>query len=182
MPEIVVIAAVADAPGHPSDRLIGDGMDLPWHLPADLRRFKALTSGWPLVMGRRTFESLLHQFGGPLPNRENVVLTRHPSAVDHPGIHVHGSLEAAVEAFRDRDRVFIGGGGGVYGSVLEADAAVQADRLELTLVEGTFEGDTYFPPYRHLVGDDGPFALEASERHEAADGRPAFRFETFVRK
>ena len=180
-PEIVVIAAVADAPGDPSDRLIGDGYKLPWHLPADLKRFKAMTSGHPLVMGRKTFESLLVQFGGPLPNRENVVLTRHPTRVDHPGIHLASGLVEAVDAFSDRPRVFIGGGAGVYGAVLEPGGPVSADRLELTLVEGTFQGDTFFPPYRHLLGDDAPFRLDAAERHPAADGRPAFRFETWVR-
>lgn len=159
-------------------------MDLPWHLPADLRRFKALTTGHPLVMGRRTFESLLHQFGGPLPNRENVVLTRHPTHVDHPGIHVMGSLDAAFDAFADRERVFVGGGAGVYGAVLGADGGpVMADCLELTLVEGAFEGDTFFPPYRHLLAENGgPFERVSSERHPEADGRPAFRFETFVRQ
>ncbi|PAP76687.1 dihydrofolate reductase [Rubrivirga marina] len=181
-PEIVVIAAVAEAPGTPSDRLIGDGMDLPWHLPADLKRFKALTSGWPLVMGRKTFESLLHQFGGPLPNRENVVLTRHPTHVDHPGIHVYGGLADVLDAFADRERIFIGGGAGVYGSVLDPAGPVQADRLELTFVEGTFEGDTYFPEYRHLLAENGgPFRLDAREEHPAEDGRPAFRFDTYVR-
>ena len=182
VPEIVVIAAVAEAPGSPADRLIGDGLRLPWHLPADLKRFKALTEGHPLVMGRRTFESLLYQFGGPLPNRENVVLTRHPTAVDHPGIHVYGGLPEAVAAFADRDRVFIGGGAGVYAAVFDAAAAVRADRLELTLVEGTFEGDTFFPPYRHLLAQNGgPYARAALERHGAEGGRPAFRFETYVR-
>ena len=181
MPEIVVVVAVAEAPGSPSDRLIGDGYQLPWHLPADLRRFKAMTLGHPLVMGRKTFESLLVQFGGPLPERENVVLTRHPTAVDHPGIHVYGGLAEAVDAFADRDRVFIGGGAGVYGAVLDGDGPVQADRLELTVVEGEFSGDTYFPPYRHLLGDGGPFRLEAAERHDAEGGRPAFRFESWVR-
>lgn len=182
MPEIVVIAAVAEAPGQPSDRLIGDGMDLPWHLPADLRRFKALTTGWPLVMGRKTFESLLHQFGGPLPNRENVVLTRHPTRVDHPGIHVYGGLDDVLEAFGDRERIFIGGGAGVYGSVLDPDGPLQADRLELTLVEGAFAGDTYFPAYRHLLAENGgPFDLTERERHPAEAGRPAFRFDTYVR-
>ena len=182
MPEIVVIAAVAEAPGQPSDRLIGDGMDLPWHLPADLQRFKALTSGHPLVMGRKTFESLLHQFGGPLPNRENVVLTRHPTAVDHPGIHVYGGLAEAVGAFPDAERVFIGGGAGVYQAVLEDGGPVAADRLELTFVEGTFSGDTFFPPFRHLLAPDGPFRLTESERRPAEGGRPAFRFETYVRQ
>ena len=183
MPDIVLIAAVAEAPGTEADRLIGDGMDLPWHLPADLKRFKALTLGHPLVMGRRTFESLLHQFGGPLPNRENVVLTRHPTHIDHPGIHVYSGLPEAVDAFADRERVFIGGGAGVYASVLDPESPVQADQLELTLVEGTFSGDTFFPPYRHLLAEHGgPFRLAESVAHPAEGDRPAFRFETFVRE
>ncbi len=118
-PEVVVIAAVAEAPGTDSDRLIGDGLELPWRIPTDFRRFKRLTTGYPLIMGRKTFESLLHQNGGPLPNRENVVLTRHPASVSHPGIHVYGSMPLALEAFAASERVFIGGGAGVYGSVLE---------------------------------------------------------------
>ena len=179
MPELVVIAALAER-----DRLIGDGLDLPWRIPADLRRFKALTLGHPLVMGRRTFESLLHQFGGPLPDRENVVLTRHPLHVDHPGLHVYNALEDALAAFADRERVFIGGGGTLYGQVLGADGApLLADRLELTLVEGTFAGDTYFPPYAHLVeGEGAPFARVADEPHAADGATPAFRFVTYTRR
>ena len=185
-PEIVVVAAVADAPGRPSDRLIGDGLDLPWHLPADLRRFKAMTLGHPLVMGRKTFESLLHQFGGPLPGRETVVLTRHPSAVHHPGIHVASSVEAALAAVPHAPTVFVGGGAVVYAAVLgeaaSGEAVRLADRLELTFVEGDFRGDTFFPPYRHLLEDaGGPFRRTFRERHAAEGGRPAFRFETFVR-
>lgn len=181
MPDLVVVAAVADAPGTPGDRLIGDGLDLPWHLPADLKRFKAMTLGHPLVMGRRTFESLLHQFGGPLPGRETVVLTRHPTSVDHPGIHVHSSVATAVAAFPDAPVVFIGGGASVYADVM-GDGFRLADRLELTFVEGEFDGDTFFPPYRHLLAENGgPFERTFQERHPAADGRPAFRFETFVR-
>lgn len=185
-PEVVVVAAVAEAPGLPGDRLIGAGLDLPWHLPADLRRFKAMTLGHPLVMGRRTFESLLHQFGGPLPGRETVVLTRHPTATDsavagRPGIHVASSVEAALAAFPDAERVFIGGGAAVYADVLGAGPRL-ADRLELTFVEGSFAGDTYFPPYAHLLEESGgPFRRTFSERHAAEGGRPAFRFETFVR-
>ncbi len=180
MPEIVVIAAVADAPGQPGDRLIGDGLNLPWHLPADLRRFKAMTLGHPLVMGRRTFESLLHQFGGPLPGRETVVLTRHPEASHHPGIHVVSSLDAAVAAVPEAATVFIGGGASVYGEVLVGPRL--ADRLELTFVEGAFSGDTFFPPVRHLLEENGgPYERTFRERHPAEGGRPAFRFETFVR-
>lgn len=178
-----MIAAVAEAPGTPADRLIGDGMELPWHLPADLRRFKALTLGHPLVMGRRTFESLLHQFGGPLPDRENVVLTRHPTHVDHPGIHVYGDLDAVFDAFADRERIFIGGGAAVYGAVLGADGGpILADRLELTLVRGRFQGDTFFPPYRHLLAaSGGSFRLLDQEDHAESEDSPAFRFESYVR-
>ena len=184
MPEIVVIAAVAEAPGLPGDRLIGDGLNLPWHLPADLRRFKAMTLGHPLVMGRRTFESLLHQFGGPLPGRETVVMTRHPEATHHAGIHVVSGFDAAVAAVPGARTVFIGGGASVYAEALGAgDEARLADRLELTLVEGAFSGDTFFPPYRHLLeADGGPFVRTFRERHPAEGGRPAFRFETFVRR
>ena len=190
MPELVVIAAVAEA-----DRLIGDGLELPWHIPADLKRFKALTVGHPLLMGRRTFESLVHQFGGPLPNRENVVLTRDAARgaalAEAHGVTVAASLDEALDRLSDAERVFVGGGAGVYGAVLGAPGSEsgagssgppRADRLELTMVEGgPFTGDTYFPPFEHLIGADGPYRLTASERHPAADGRPAFRFDTWMR-
>ena len=178
-PEVVVIAAVAEAPGSGADRLIGDGLELPWHLPADLKRFKALTLGHPLVMGRKTFESLLHQFGGPLPGRENVVLTRDPSRVEHPGVRVAGGLAEAMDAVSGARRVFIGGGAGVYRAVLEAGLA---DRLELTLVQGEFSGDTHFPPYRHLLAENGgPYRLIERDAHDAQGEAPAFRFDTYVR-
>ncbi len=174
-PEIVVIAALAER-----SRVIGRGLDLPWRLPADLRRFKALTLGHPVIMGRRTFEALLHQNGRPLPDRENVVLTRHPMQSDHPGVHVFGSLDAAVGAFVDREILFIGGGATVYAQVLGADGRpVTADRLELTLVEADPPGDAFFPPWEHLVGT--LFARAGANRHPAEEGRPAFRFETYVR-
>lgn len=188
-PALVVIAAVAEAPGQPADRLIGRGLELPWHLPTDLRRFKALTLGHPLVMGRRTYDSLVHQFGGPLPGRTTVVLSRTPEAVDAPpGGFAAASLDdalAGIEARRvpGRETVFIGGGADVYGAVLGADGGPpRADRLELTLVEGAFEGDTFFPPYRHLLADaGGPYVRAATDVHPAEGGRPAFRFETFER-
>jgi len=182
-PELVVIAAVAE-----KNRVIGRGLDLPWRIPADLRRFKALTLGHPLIMGHRTFESIVHQFGGPLKGRDNVVLTRHPPPSDHPEVRFYPSLEAALAAYADRERVFLGGGASVYAAALGADGGpVLADCLELTLVEGDFEGDAFFPPYEHLVeGPGAVFERVASERHEAevVSGLsvPAFRFETFVRR
>lgn len=173
MPEIVLIAALAQR-----DRLIGDGMELPWNLPQDLQRFKRLTSGHPLIMGRRTFESLLHQMGRPLPGRKHLVLTSDP-----PGFHrQHAAYAAQVRAYRTPDealeaahwsrRVFIGGGASVYEAFLE-----RADRWELTIVEGQHYGDTYFPPYEHLLG--GTFEITATEKHPESD--PPFRFVTAER-
>ena len=161
--EVVIVAAVAE-----TNRVIGNGKDLPWHLPDDLKHFKRLTLGHPLVMGRRTFESVLHQFGRPLPGRENVVLTRHAVHVDHPGIHVYASLGDALDAFADREQISIGGGATVYEQALPI-----ADRLELTRVEGDYDGDTFFPPFEHLLGTE----FELAHR-EPRDG---YRFETWVR-
>lgn len=162
-PEIVIIAAVAE-----KNRVIGKGQDLPWHIPADLKRFKRLTLGHPLVMGRKTYLSLIHQFGGPLPGRRNVVLTSKGALPEHPEAEVYASLEAALEALADQERIFLGGGGRVYAAGLAL-----ADRLELTLVEGDYEGDAFFPPFRHLIGD--VFEQTQDEAY------PGFRFVTFER-
>jgi Dihydrofolate reductase len=163
MPELVIIAAVAE-----ENRVIGQDHDLPWHIPEDLQHFKELTTGHPLLMGRRTFESIVHQFGGPLPDRRMVVLTSQGPFEDYPGVEAYGSIDAAMTALTDADVVFIGGGEAVYQQFLP-----RADRLELTLVEGSYEGDTYFPPYEHLVGD----VFEAT----AVDDRDGFRFVTYER-
>ncbi len=163
-PRIVLIAAVAE-----KNRVIGRGMDLPWHLPEDLKRFKRLTTGHPLVMGRRTFESLLAQFGGPLPHRQNVVLSRSATFPAYPDVAVFRSAEEALAALHDEPMIYIGGGEGVYRHFLP-----RADRLELTLVEGDFEGDTYFPPYEHLIGST--FVQTAEEPHDG------FRFVTYDRR
>ena len=162
-PELVIIAAVAE-----KDRLIGSGDQLPWHIPEDLKRFKRLTKGHPLIMGRRTFESILAQFGGPLPERRHVVMTRHPERLTHEAAETCNSIETALDAVRDEPLAFIAGGALIYGLFLE-----RVDRLELTIVEGDYEGDTYFPPWKHLVGT--LFGLV--ER----DSRKGFHFETYKR-
>lgn len=163
MPELVIIAAVAE-----ENRVIGQDRDLPWHIPEDLRHFKELTTGHPLLMGRRTFESILHQFGGPLPNRRMVVLTRQGPFEEYPEVETYASIDAAMEAVSNEDRVFIGGGEAIYEQFLP-----KADRLELTLIEGSYEGDTHFPRYEHLIGD----VFEVSE----VDKRDGFRFVTYER-
>lgn len=168
-PEIVVIAAVAK-----KDRLIGDGLDLPWRISEDLKRFKRLTLGHPIVMGRRTFDSLVHQFGGVLKGRPNLVLTSRPLDVDHPDVHAFSSLSDAIEAFSAAEIIFLGGGASVY----EAGLPI-ADRLELTLVDGDFTGDTYFPPFEHLIGSD--FSLVQEDIRPAEGKTPQFAFNTYVR-
>lgn len=162
--ELVIIAAVAE-----KNRVIGRGNDLPWHIPEDLKRFKRLTTGYAMIVGRKTFESIVHQFGAPLPDRRFIVVTSKAKLEHYPHIETAAGIEEALDAVADDDLVFIGGGATIYEQFLPV-----ADRLELTIVEGDHEGDTYFPEYEHLIGD----TFELVER-EAQDG---FRFETYRRK
>lgn len=142
-PELVIIAAVCAR-----DRLIGRGVGLPWPpIREDLQRFKRLTRGHALIVGRCTFESIIHQFGRPLPERRMVVLTSKGPLPDYPHIETYTSLKAALKRTRDESTVFIAGGTRPY-----REALPLAHRLELTLVEGTYRGDTYFPPYDHYIG------------------------------
>jgi dihydrofolate reductase len=162
-PEIVLIAAVAE-----KNRVIGNDLSLPWHIPEDLKHFKRHTLGHPLVMGRRTFQSLVHQFGGPLPNRRNIVLTSRGLVEGHPAIETFASAEAALNALVEEEVVFIGGGSQIYAHFLP-----MPDRLELTLVEGDYEGNVFFPPYEPLIG----------VLFEITDERPrdGYRFVTYRR-
>ena len=164
MPEIAIIAAVAE-----ENRVIGRDKDLPWHIPEDLQHFKRLTTGHALLMGRRTFESIVHQFGGPLPNRRMAVLTTQGPFEEYPEVETFSSVEAALEALADEEIVFIGGGASIYEQFLP-----RADRLELTLIEGEYEGDTYFPPFEPFVGD----VFEET----VVDEREGFRFVTYERR
>jgi dihydrofolate reductase len=116
--------------------LIGDERGLPWHLPRDLRRFRDLTLGKPIIMGRTTHEYV----GRPLPGRENIVLSRRPSLA-LPGCTAAHSLEEALRYAGGRaEEAFVIGGGEVY-----REALPRADRVCLTLVDGVFAGTTYFP-------------------------------------
>lgn len=126
---ISIIAAVARG------GIIGSGNQMPWHIGEDLRRFKAVTLGHPVVMGRKTFESL----GRPLPGRTNVVITRN-AAYAAEGCTVVDSLEKALVLFPPEEEVFVIGGGEIY-----RQAIGLADRLYLTWVEADFDGDTRFP-------------------------------------
>jgi len=133
MPVISLVAAIA------RNRVIGAGNRLPWHLPEDLKRFKRLTLGAPVVMGRRTHESVLAHAGGPLPGRRNIVVTRQPGA-RFAGCEVAGSLEAALALAGSVPEVFVIGGAELYAAALP-----RADRLYLTLVDAEYAGDAFFP-------------------------------------
>ena len=118
------------------DRVIGLNNQMPWHLPADLKRFREITMGKPILMGRKTHESI----GRVLPGRENIILTRDPDySVDDCTI-VH-DIEEAMNRARNQEIMVIGGS-----AVYEAFLPI-ANRLYLTLVEGDFKGDTYFPDF-----------------------------------
>jgi dihydrofolate reductase len=128
---ISLIAAMA------RNRIIGKDNDMPWHLPADLAHFKRVTMGKPVIMGRRTYESI----GFPLPGRKNVVITRNADYAPE-GIVVVDSVEAALSEVSEADEVMIIGGGQLYREMLP-----HADRLYLTLIQADIEGDTEFPDY-----------------------------------
>jgi dihydrofolate reductase len=158
---ISVIVAVAE------NGTIGDKNTLLWHIKEDMKHFRTLTTGHPVVMGRKTYDSL----GRPLPNRRNVVITRQDIAIE--GCEIAHSLEEALSLFTPDEEVFVIGGAQIY-----AEAMPLADRFYLTVVEHPYEGDTAFPKW-----DRDQWQLVASERFEQGESYPhPFRFETYERK
>ena len=154
---------------HGSNRVIGRDGGLPWHLPTDLRRFRELTTGRTVVMGRKTYESLPPRFR-PLPNRRNIVLSSDPS-YRADGAEVFADLESALAAC-DRDCWVIGGG------VTYEQALPLADRVYATEVEAGPDGDAFFPP---LAGDEWR-CVERGDELEENDHRFSFRtYERAVR-
>jgi dihydrofolate reductase len=144
------------------NRLIGDGDRLPWRLPADMRRFRALTMGKPIIMGRRTHESI----GKALPGRRNIVLSRNAD-YRAPGCAVASDLEEALSMCIDEQELMIIGGAQLY-----KEALARAHRLYLTLLHASFSGDTWFPEY-----DYRQWREVSREDHEAgADSPCAFSF------
>lgn len=138
------------------NRVIGSRGRLPWHLPEDMRRFKSLTTGHTVIMGRKTFETLRQ----PLPQRRNILITSNRGyRVD--GAEVVHSLDEALALARNESEVFIAGGGQVYRLALPL-----ASRIYLTVVHATYDGDAFFPEFPtadwSLVSDH-PFA--ADDRH-----------------
>ncbi len=160
---VALIAAVA------ANGVIGSGNRLPWRLPADLRRFRAITLGHWLVMGRKTWEGI----GRPLPGRQTVVISRRPGYTAD-GALVAGSLCAAL-ALAGAAQAFIAGGAEVYREALRLDLG---ERLWLTRIHADFAGDAHFPPLA-----PAQWSLASSERHEANGEAPfAYSFLLYERR
>lgn len=134
------------------NRLIGSANGLPWQLPADLAFFKRTTMGKPVVMGRKTFESI----GKPLPGRQNIVVTR-DSAFVADGCVVVGSVEQAIESCAASPEIMLIGGASLYRQTLE-----RADCLYVTRIDHEFDGDTWFPEF-----DESLWRIESHEDFEA---------------
>ena len=159
---ISIIAAMG------TNRVIGRGNGLPWNLPADTRFFKETTRGHPVIMGRKTFDTM----GKPLPGRRNIVITRRPH-LEIPGTEVVSSLEAALSLVNvQEEEVFIIGGSEIYEMALAI-----ADRMYLTLIHESFEGDTFFPEF-----DESDWVVVSRRDREADERNPhAFSFLTYER-
>ena len=140
-PATCIVAALGNGRLH--NRVIGKGNELIWHIPDDLKRFRALTRGHPVVMGRKTFESIVAMRGSGLPDRPNIVITRDPEWKFEGAIVVHSLEEGIAKASElDTEEIHIGGGADIYKQALPF-----VDKLYLTLIEDDKEGDTYFPEY-----------------------------------
>lgn len=159
---ITLIAALAE------NKVLGKDNAIIWHLPDDFKHFKTLTSHHYIIMGRKTFES----FPKPLPNRTHVIITRQQDYVVPEGCIVVHSLEEALKQTENEAEVFVIGGGEIYHQALQ-----YADKLELTQIHASFEGDAFFPEFStsdwQLVNES---YHPIDERHAYA-----FTFQTYIR-
>jgi dihydrofolate reductase len=168
-PEIIIISALAQ-----SNRVIGKNGKVPWLIPEDSQRFQEVTWGYPVIMGRKTWDDDLEEC--PLAGRHNIVITSHPPTQNRSETGLPAdtelafvtSLDAALEKAVGAAKAFIVGGASIY-----AQALAIADVLDLTRVAGDYDGDTFFPAYEQLIGTE--FVLDTQ------DDRPGFSFVTYRR-
>ena len=159
---LAVIAAVS------RNGVIGRAGKLPWHLSADLKRFKQITTGHAIIMGRKTYQSI----GRPLPNRRSLVITRDP-AFRASGVEIVHSLDEALVAARGESKQFVIGGAAIF-----ADALLRADELYLTRVHAEVDGDAYFPDV-----DFGAWELVEEASHDAdAKNNYPITFQVYQRR
>ena len=149
------------------NRLIGKDNNLPWHLPADLQHFKSVTMDKPILMGRKTYDSI----GRPLPGRQNIVITRNDIKIE--GVTVVNSIDEAISAANNAEEVMVIGGSSIYELVLP-----EVQRMYLSFVEGEFEGDAWFPEF-----DENEWKI-IDEKVQSADEKNAHacRFVTYTKK
>jgi dihydrofolate reductase len=165
--KLALIAAMA------RNRVIGRDNAMPWHLPEDLRYFKAKTLGKPIVMGRKTFDSL----GRPLPGRTNIVVSRQAD-LKLDGAQVFASIDDALNAARQQaqadgvDEVMVIGGDNLYRQTLE-----RADRIYLTRIDSEPEGDAWFPDF-----DEQAWTLASERAVAAGEGYPAHAYQVLERR
>ncbi len=158
---LTLIAAMSE------NRVIGRDNDLIWNMPTDMKRFMRLTTGHHVIMGRKTFESMLK----PLPNRINIVVTRQRDYQAKGCLVVH-NLEAAIQKAEGDPQPFVIGGAQLYKLALP-----YAQTIELTLIHHRFEGDTFFPEF-----DQSKWLLEKEENHPADSKNPyPFTFKTYIK-
>ncbi|MGB5190486.1 dihydrofolate reductase [Robiginitalea sp.] len=164
MKDLILIAAAGES------NELGRNGDLPWHLPDDFKHFKQKTTGHPMIMGRKTFDT----FPKPLPNRMHIIITRDQEyQVAYENCRVVHSLEAALKEVSLSEKVFIIGGGEIYKQALPL-----ATGIELTRVHGNFKADTFFP---EIDPDDW---MQTGSTHHPADQKHAYPFtiKTYVRR
>jgi len=150
------------------NRVIGKDNSLPWKLPADMRHFHDLTLGKPIIMGRKTYESI----GKPLPNRTNIIITRDQNYNAEGCIVVH-SIDEALKASEGNEEVMVIGGAQIYKEILP-----KANKMYLTIIDADFEGDAFFPEYNIEEWEE-----TAYEEHERdAENQYDYRFLTMERK
>jgi dihydrofolate reductase len=147
-------------------RGIGVNNTLPWHLPEDLAHFKKTTSGHPIIMGRKTFDSI----GRPLPNRRNIVITRNPEW-KHEGVDATASLDAAIALAGDTEAFIIGG------AQIFIEALPRVDRLIVTEIDKTFDCDTFFPQI-----DLNHWQEVSREQHQSVKTGLPYAFVTYQRR
>lgn len=147
--------------------VIGHNNQLPWHLPEDMARFKQLTTGWPVIMGRKTWDSLPSRFR-PLPGRTNIVVTRQPGW-QASGASVASSVEDAISQCRQVEQAWVIGGAQIY-----AAAEPLADRIEVTQIAHNFEGDAFAPPL-------GPQWMESARQAHVSSSGLNFSFITYTK-
>ena len=160
MKEIVLVAALSE------NQAIGKDNQLLWHLPEDLKRFRAMTLGHTVIMGRKTFDSI----GKPLPKRKNVVLTRNENW-SHPNVAVYNDLKKAIAECAEETLMILGG------AEIYAQSMPLADRLELTHVHSHFQGDAFFPS----IDEDIWKADRGEKKTDAASGI-SYTFTRWLRK